>query len=195
MPGRKEWSRANMSILIIITKNRKKPQESVENYSNHGRNEERLGSPRPYAGSTLADTRTRVAAIKDPKWPSRGVALEASRGRICLKLEHNFGSFSRRKIFNRYFWGSWQQKTESRKQNRLRVEKSDLRKRPSSLRENGIRSYIGQSRKLDRCPTTRYVSWRSFENSSSSSISGTVYLILIFSSSESQNAQGQPGFW
>ena len=95
-----------MSILIIITKNRKKPQESVLNYSNHGRNEQGLGSHRPYAGSTLAgetDTRTRVATIKYPKWPNREVALEASRGRIRLKLEHNFGPFRWNQFFEGYF--------------------------------------------------------------------------------------------
>jgi len=78
-----------MSILIIITKNRKKPQESVLNNSNHGRNEQGLGSHRPYAGSTLAeetDTRTRVVAIKYQKWLNRGVALEASRGRIRFEF-------------------------------------------------------------------------------------------------------------
>ena len=70
----------------------KKSQESDTIHSNHGKIEQGLGSHRPYAGSTLAgetDTRTRVATIKYPKSPNREVALEASRGRIRLKLEHN----------------------------------------------------------------------------------------------------------
>ena len=64
--------------LIKITKNRKKPQEPDKHYSNHGRDEQGLGSHRPYAGSTLAGE-TRVVAIKFQKYSSREVALEASR--------------------------------------------------------------------------------------------------------------------
>ena len=84
----------------------KKSQESDTIHSNHGRNEQGLGSHRPYAGSTLAgetDTRTRVATIKYPKSPNREVALEASRGRIRLKLEHNVGPFRWNQFFEGYF--------------------------------------------------------------------------------------------
>ena len=71
------------SILLVdageegVTKSE---HHQLNNY-NHGRDEQGLGSHRPYAGSTLAGEtdRTRVVAIRFQKYSSREVALEASR--------------------------------------------------------------------------------------------------------------------